>query len=66
LSEFFKVHEHQIKKLIFVEMNYEGQMERVVRQECGLMTSAWNEKISHFRKYTLYPIFLEDLEQLIG
>ena len=34
LIDFFKNHQHQIKKLIFVEMNYEGQMEKIVRQEC--------------------------------
>jgi hypothetical protein len=46
-------------------MNYEGQMERVVRNECGLLTPEWNDKISHFRKYTLYPIFIEELEVLL-
>jgi hypothetical protein len=41
-------------------------MERVVRGECGLVTPEWNEKISHFRKYTLYPIFIEELEGLMN
>lgn len=66
LSSFFKTHENQIKKLIFVEMNYEGQMERVVRNECDLKTPEWNAKISHYRKYTLYPIFIEDLETYLN
>jgi len=65
LPEFFKNHENQIKKLIFIEMNYEGQMERVVRQECNLTTPERNKKISHHRKYTLYPIFIEELEQYV-
>ncbi|MDR0369170.1 MAG: hypothetical protein LBH96_01140 [Candidatus Peribacteria bacterium] len=34
LPDFFKIHEYQIKKLIFVEMNYNGLMEKVVREEC--------------------------------
>jgi pyruvate/2-oxoacid:ferredoxin oxidoreductase alpha subunit len=34
LIDFFRVHEQQITKLIFVEMNYEGQMERFIRREC--------------------------------
>ena len=34
LAAFFKAHQEQIKKLTFVEMNYEGQMERIVRNAC--------------------------------
>ena len=34
LAEFFRTYEKQIKKLIFVEMNYEGQMEEMVRSAC--------------------------------
>ncbi|MDR2189911.1 MAG: hypothetical protein LBP53_01660 [Candidatus Peribacteria bacterium] len=64
--QFFQAHEHQIQKLIFVEMNYEGQMEKIVRNACGLLTPEWNQKISHFRKWTLYPIFMEELEGLIN
>jgi pyruvate/2-oxoacid:ferredoxin oxidoreductase alpha subunit len=65
ILHFFRKHENQIRRLVFVEMNYEGQMERFIRQECGLTTPARDEKISHFRKYTLYPIFLEELELLL-
>jgi 2-oxoglutarate ferredoxin oxidoreductase subunit alpha len=65
LVNFFKTHENQIKRLIFVEMNYEWQMERLVRYECGLVGDSWEEKITHFRKYTLYPIFIEELEGLM-
>jgi 2-oxoglutarate ferredoxin oxidoreductase subunit alpha len=61
LIDFFRTHEQQIQKLVFVEMNYEGQMERFIRRECGLMSPQREEKISHFRKYTLYPIFIEEL-----
>lgn len=63
LADFFQDHFHQIQKLIFVEMNYEGQMEKVVRQEAQLQTPQRNEKITHFRKYALYPIFLEELQE---
>lgn len=65
LPDRFETHKNQIKKLIFVEMNYEWQMEKVVRNECNLKTEDWNEKISHFRKYSLYPIFLEEVEGLL-
>jgi 2-oxoglutarate ferredoxin oxidoreductase subunit alpha len=65
LIDFFRNHEQQITKLVFVEMNYEGQMERFIRRECGLMSPQWEEKISHFRKYTLYPIFIEELLPLL-
>jgi hypothetical protein len=40
-------------------------MEKVVRDECKLRTPERNEKISHHRKYTLYPIFIEELEHYL-
>jgi 2-oxoglutarate ferredoxin oxidoreductase subunit alpha len=65
LSGFFKDHQNQIKKLIFVEMNYNGLMEKLVISECGLIGPEREEKISHFRKYSLYPIFKEEVEELL-
>jgi len=65
LINFFQSKELQIKKLVFVEMNYEGQMERVLRNECHLTTPEREAKIHHHRKYTLYPIFIEELEQYL-
>jgi hypothetical protein len=47
-------------------MNYEGQMERFIRRECSLLTPQREEKVSHFRKYTLYPIFIEELEAFLS
>lgn len=61
LKAFFESKKAQITSLIFVEMNYSGILESLVRQECELY-GEWNNKISHQRKYTLYPFFEEEIE----
>lgn len=63
LRKFFKEHENQIEKLLFVELNHDGSCERYIRSECGLTTDKWNEKIDHLRKYSLYPIMIEEVEE---
>ncbi len=60
LKDFLDQRAEKIKNLIFVEMNYSGNLQDLVRKECELF-GPWNPKISHQRKYTLYPIFREDL-----
>ncbi|NCO97603.1 hypothetical protein GW864_00205 [bacterium] len=55
-------HAKQIKKLIFVEMNYAGQMQEFVMNKCLLNDKKRVKKISNIRKYTLYPIFLEEVK----
>ena len=63
LRKFFKEHESQIEKLLFVELNHDGSCERYIRSECGLTTDEWNKKIDHLRKYSLYPIMIEEIEE---
>lgn len=52
----------QIKKIIFVEMNYNGQVETLVRNTCLLYGPKRENKIEHKRKYTLYPFFGEEFK----
>ena len=61
LKEFLDVHVKQIKKLIFVEMNTSGQLQALITNKCRLNDKKWNNKVTHIRKYTLYPIFAEDI-----
>ena len=63
LRKFFKENENQIENLIFVELNHDGSCERYICSECGLTTDKWNEKIDHLRKYSLYPIMIEEIEE---
>ena len=59
LKEFLENNKN-IESLVFVEMNQSWILEDVVRKECELYGD-WNKKITHKRKYNLYPIFQEDL-----
>lgn len=61
LKEFLDTHVKQIKKLIFVEMNYSWQLQELITNKCWLNDKKWNNKITNIRKYTLYPVFAEDL-----
>jgi 2-oxoglutarate ferredoxin oxidoreductase subunit alpha len=65
LRKFFKENENQIDKLIFVELNHDWSCERYICSECGLTTDEWNKKIDHLRKYNLYPIMIEEVEEKI-
>lgn len=62
LKTFLEDHAKQIKKLIFVEMNFSGQMQELVTNKCLLNDKKRVKKISNIRKYTLYPIFLEEIK----
>lgn len=61
LKEFLDAHNKQIKKLIFVEMNTSGQLQELITNKCWLHDKKWNNKITNIRKYTLYPIYNEDI-----
>ena len=65
LRKFFKEHESQIEKLLFVELNHDGSCERYIRTECGLTNDEWNNKIDHLRKFSLYPFMVEEIEEKI-
>jgi len=62
LKEFLESHVKQIRKLIFVEMNHSGQMQELVTNKCLLNDKKRVKKISNIRKYTLYPLFLEEIK----
>lgn len=51
----------KIKLLTFVEMNVSWQMQERVTNKCRLHDAKREGKISHHRKYNLYPIFLEEI-----
>ena len=61
LKNRFTEHENQIKNLTFVEMNETGSLERLIKNECNLKSESRENKISHIRKYNLYPFFKEDI-----
>ena len=51
------------EEIIFVESNYSGQFETLLTEKLGLKYIP-NLKISHLRKYNLFPFYIEDFEQL--
>jgi hypothetical protein len=61
LKEFFDSNKTNIDKLVFVEMNESWELQNLVQKECELYWD-WKEKISHQRKYNLYPIFEEEIK----
>ncbi len=61
LKEFLDANVKQIKKLIFVEMNYSGQLQALITNKCLLNDKKWNNKIGNIRKVTSYPIFAEEI-----
>jgi len=61
LKVFLDTNVKKIKKLIFVEMNYSWQLQELITNKCWLHDKKWNNKITNIRKYTLYPIFAEDI-----
>ncbi|MDD3120678.1 MAG: hypothetical protein PHF46_04685 [Candidatus Gracilibacteria bacterium] len=63
LKEFLDKNENKIEKLIFVEMNYSGQLEEVIVKNFALNNNSRKSKIKNIRKYGLYPIFEEDVTE---
>jgi len=61
LKEFLDVNAKRIKKLIFVEMNTSWQLQELITNKCLLNDKKRNNKVKYIRKYTLYPIFAEDI-----
>ncbi len=61
LKKFLEQKNSQIQSLIFVEMNASGQLQRLVTEQCNLNNPMREDKITHHRKYTLYPIFGEEI-----
>lgn len=65
LRKFFEENKDKIEHLIFVELNQSGSCENYVRNICGLVTEQRNQKINHLRKYSLYPLMVEEVENCI-
>jgi 2-oxoglutarate/2-oxoacid ferredoxin oxidoreductase subunit alpha len=63
LTTFLKENNNQIELLIFVEMNASGQLQRLLTEQCHLSHPMRENKIIHHRKYALYPIFGEEIEE---
>lgn len=61
LKEFLDANVKKIKKLVFVEMNKSGQLEHLITEKCLLKDKKRNNKVANIRKYTLYPMFIEDI-----
>lgn len=52
------------QEIIFIENNYSGQLENYISNQFGLKYIPWL-KISHLRKYDLFPFYIEDFNTLI-
>ncbi len=65
LRDFFSANNWRIERLVFVELNQFWSCENYVRCKCGLVTDEWNNKIDHLRKFSLYPLMIEDIEEKI-
>lgn len=53
-----------MQEVIFIENNYSGQLEKYICNELWLKYIKWL-KISHLRKYDLFPFYIEDFNSLI-
>lgn len=56
---------NKYEELIFVELNYSGQVEKYLSNELGLKFIP-NLKISNMRKYDLMPFYIEDFNELLS
>jgi 2-oxoglutarate/2-oxoacid ferredoxin oxidoreductase subunit alpha len=63
LSQFLLDRKKSITKLMFVEMNHDGQFQHHLISECNLHDRT--DKIDFFRKTALYPIFEEEIEKIM-
>jgi len=52
---------HKIDKIIFVELNFSGELQTYLTWRLWLNCEKWKWKITNIRKYNNYPLFLEDL-----
>ena len=66
IKQFLESSKENIEKLCFVEMNSEGQAEKWLSEYCGLKDKSRENKIMHYRKTTLYPIFKEEIEEYLN
>jgi 2-oxoglutarate ferredoxin oxidoreductase subunit alpha len=50
-----------VEEITFLEHNFSGQLENYMTKELKLDTL--DLEIKHYRKYDLYPFYIEDLEE---
>ena len=62
LKTFFET--HHFEKFYFIEQNSEGRAEKWLSELIGLRAKEREGKVEHFRKTDLYPIFVEDIEEI--
>ena len=62
LRKLFDNKANQIEKVIFAELNHDWSCENYIRSKCGLTTNEWHNKIDHLRKYSLYPLMIEEVQ----
>lgn len=53
------------EEIIFVESNFSGQLENYICGQFGLKYKA-GLKVSHLRKYDLFPFYIEDFNSLLS
>lgn len=63
LQQRFDNHISDIDHIYFLEMNYSWQFQDIIVHTYQLR-DARSEKISHLRKWTLYPFFEKDVSQV--
>lgn len=63
LKTFFE--KTMIEKLCFIEQNSEGRAEKWLSELIGLRAKEREGKVEHFRKTDLYPVFVEDIEEIL-
>ncbi|HRX64101.1 MAG TPA: hypothetical protein P5060_03300, partial [Candidatus Absconditabacterales bacterium] len=61
LKQRLSDNEKNIEELTFVEMNHGGTFQKLITNECSLKSDSREKKIKNIRKYTLYPIFKEEI-----
>ena len=54
----------EVEKLIFVELNFSGQLENYITWKLWLNCENWKTKIDRIRKYNNYPLFIEDIAKI--
>ena len=63
-TRFKKYLTDRVKKIVFVELNYSGQLQEIVSSKLWLNCPEREWKIFSIRKYNNYPLFIEDLEDV--
>ncbi len=66
LKNFLDKNTQDIKKLVFVELNKQWQLQDHLSSKLDLNCQKRANKVDHYRKSNLYPLFQEDLKENLG